>query len=159
MNKQRIIIFLCIFGFIIGGSKIFAQSQEPTVTYACEGKSGVLMGMNDGWSNRTECKGENQRVVRLGNQGPNGTGNIMFIYRPAGDSIFVLTTDGKIYSQSNNQGWIIVPSTDQYYPNSLPADVPATSVAQWMLVHLLDNDGNVWLYDRLSKTWINIGHP
>lgn len=160
MNIRRVVLpalllFLCIFA----GTKIFAQAPDTIVSYACEGKSGLLMAIDDGWSQKTECKGENQRLVRLGNQGPNGTGVIMFIYKPAGDYVFVLTRDGKIYNQLHNNGWDIVSSSDPYYPDSLPQEVPPTSVSQWMLTYLLDKDGSIWLYDRGTREWLNIGHP
>lgn len=150
---------LLLFLVIFAGAKIFAQVPDTIVSYACEGKSGLLSAFDDGWSQKTECKGEGQRLVRLGNQGPNGTGMIMFIYRPVGDYVFVLTRDGKIYSQLGNTGWNSVSSTDPYYPDSLPAEVPPTSVSQWMLTYLLDKDGNIWLYERGTQTWVNIKHP
>jgi hypothetical protein len=158
MNISWKFIVIIILGIlVIGGAKILAGEQEPVISYACEGKSGALTVVNDGWSNVSECKGKNQRLVRLGNQGPNGTGNIMFIYKPAGDSIFVLTTEGNIYQRMENDAW--GPPQYSSQPTTLPAGVPPTSVAQWMLVHLLDKDGNVWWFDGDTQTWINIGHP
>ena len=158
MVKMNKILPILIIGFVIfGATKILAQTQEPIISLACEGKSGILSGVNDGWSNKNTCTGKDQRLVRLGNLGPNGIGNILFIFRPPGDPIFVLTTDGKIYKQSQDQGWIS--AADATFPGSLPAEVPPTSVAQWMVVHLLDKDGNVWWWDRTNQTWKNIGHP
>jgi hypothetical protein len=154
----KIIIIFVLGMLIAGGSKILAQQQAPVISYACEGKSGALTVVNDGWSNKTECKGNNQRLVRLGNQGPNGTGNIMFIYRTTGENIFALTADGNIYGNIG-KGWIPPSAIAPSLPDSLPAEVPPTSVAQWMLVHLLDIDGNVWWYSGDTQTWMNIGHP
>jgi len=153
------IILVLILGILIyGGTKIFAQGQEPVVSYACEGKSGILMSVDDGWSQKTECLGDGQRLVRLGNQGPNGVGNIMFIFKPAGDLIYALTADGKIYGQMNGNGWRLANTIYTGYPGALPAEVPPTSVAQWMFDRLLDKDGNVWMYPW-NGPWRNIGHP
>lgn len=160
MHVHRFVLpALVLFLSIFAGTKIFAQAPDTIVSYACEGKSGLLSSINDGWSQKTECKGEGQRLVRLGNQGPNGTGVIMFIYRPAGDYVFVLTRDGNIYSQLQKNGWNSITPNDPNYPDSLPAEVPPTSVSQWMLTYLLDKDGNIWLYERGPRTWLNIGHP
>jgi hypothetical protein len=150
-----ILIGICI----IGGSKIFAQAQEPILSSACEGKSGLLTGIGDGWSNKSDCTGKNERIVRLGNLGPNGTGNILFIFKQPGDAIFVLTTEGKTYRQFNNNGWEPISPTDMTYPQTLPAEVPPTSVAQWMITHFLDKSGNVWWFNKQSRMWTNISHP
>jgi len=155
--QWKIILILVLGLLIAGGTKIFAQEQEPVLSLACEGKSGLLTGVDDGWSIKSECRGAGQRLVRLGNQGPNGTGNILFIYKASGDWIYALKADGKIYG-SNGGGWLPgnVPYTG--YPSALPAEVPPTSVAQWMFDRLLDKDGNVWWYPW-NGPWRNIGHP
>jgi hypothetical protein len=158
-TQWKIILILVLAILVAGGTKIFAQEQTPIVSLACEGKSGQLTGVGDGWSNKSDCKGDNQRLVRLGNEGPNGTGNILFIYKPTGDTIFALTADGKIYRQTNNGPWSQVLPNDFTYPDSLPAGLLPTEVAQWMIGSVLGKDGNVYWYDRTSHAWANVGHP
>lgn len=58
---------------MLGGiSTVFGQDLLPTVSTACEGKSGDLSAFNDGFSLLKKCPQNGRRVVLIGQQGPKG---------------------------------------------------------------------------------------
>ena len=61
--------FLLIF---LVASKIYAQQGFPTVSVACESKSGLLWAFDDGFSVFKDCPSGSRRVVLIGLTGPKG---------------------------------------------------------------------------------------
>lgn len=57
---------------IFGISRVLAQGGLPTITTACESRSGLLNAFNDGFSLLKKCPANSRRVVIIGEQGPRG---------------------------------------------------------------------------------------
>lgn len=57
---------------IFGISRVFAQGGFPTITTACETRSGFLNAFNDGFSVFSSCPEGSRRVVLIGEPGPKG---------------------------------------------------------------------------------------
>ena len=71
--KKNIILLVAISILIfLGVSKIYAQQGFPTITTACENRSGLLWAFDDGFSVFKKCPNNARRVVIIGEQGPKG---------------------------------------------------------------------------------------
>lgn len=57
---------------IFGISRVFAQGGLPTITTACETRSGLLAAFDDGFSVFSSCPEGSRRVVLIGEAGPKG---------------------------------------------------------------------------------------
>jgi len=164
-----------VIGLIIFGTgKVFGQLSLPKITTACESKTGILYGFNDGFSIMKKCSNNNRRVVLIGEQGPkgdkgdqgdqgeqgiqgvqglqgqrgvSGAGNIAFIFVDSDTHLYVLTTDKKVWGRSGD-AW-----------NDANREVPmdTSDIVQFNIYYLLDTNGDVWIYN--GTQWVNNGHP
>lgn len=64
-----LIIFILIF---LAVSRIYAQQGFPTITTACENRSGLLWAFDDGFSVFKKCPSNSRRVVIIGEKGDKG---------------------------------------------------------------------------------------
>lgn len=65
--------FLIAFALIfLGVSRIYAQQGLPTITTACENRSGLLWAFDDGFSMFKKCPSNSHRVVIIGEKGDKG---------------------------------------------------------------------------------------
>ena len=73
MNKLKLFIavFTLILGIAFGVTKVFAI-DIPTISIACEYKSGLLFSVNDGFSVFKKCPNNARRVVIIGEKGNKG---------------------------------------------------------------------------------------
>lgn len=74
-RKSRLVIILLIFlfsGFIFFIGKTYADEILPTISTACESKSGLLFAYDDGFSIFKKCNGNSRRVVLIGEKGEKG---------------------------------------------------------------------------------------
>lgn len=73
MNIKKALIPIIIFisPLVILTSKVIA-SDLPTISTACETKSGFFYSFDDGFSLLKKCEGEGRRVILVGEQGPKG---------------------------------------------------------------------------------------
>jgi len=73
MNIKKLFIPLAVVvvSFVVLTSNVIA-SNIPTISTACESKSGELTSFNDGFSFLKKCNGDNRRVILIGQQGPKG---------------------------------------------------------------------------------------
>src|SRR3989344_728636 len=183
MNINRLFIPLGIIvislAFLVSGA---IASSIPTISTACESKSGELKSFDDGFSLLKKCQGNSRRVILIGEQGSKGdkgdkgnpgdqglqgiqgpqgnpglqgspgpqgpagitgAGNIAFIDP---NSLFILTTDGKVWSWDGSNGWRA--------EGSVP--VSASQIVQWTKQYFLDSSGNFWFNG--SGAWQNLGH-
>lgn len=74
MKIIKILPFLLIILTLIffGISRIYAQEGLPTITTACESRSGLLWAFDDGFSIFKTCPKGSRRIVIIGEKGPKG---------------------------------------------------------------------------------------
>lgn len=74
MKIIKILPFLLIILVLVflGISRIYAQEGFPTITIACENRSGLLSSFDDGFSVLKDCPEGARRVVIIGLLGPKG---------------------------------------------------------------------------------------
>lgn len=74
MKITKILPFLiiAIILTLLGLSKIYAQQEFPTISTACENKSGLIQAFNDSFSVLKDCPEGSRRVVLIGARGPKG---------------------------------------------------------------------------------------
>lgn len=74
MKIIKILPFLLIASVLIflGVSRIYAQQGFPTVTTACESRSGLLWAFDDGFSIFKKCPSSSRRVIIIGEKGEKG---------------------------------------------------------------------------------------
>ncbi len=174
-----VIIGVFLLGF--AAHRITASENPALITTFCERKNGDIYAINDGYSTRTSCLGRD-RLVSLGGgwgvPGPTGpagatgaTGpkyalpehsSVGFIGYVAGDSIYVLNKNKKIYYQDNTtNGWIPMETTNRWpEPWDVPLDIE--NISDFKLSYFIDTNGDVWKFFAHSpedRGWINIGQP
>lgn len=74
MKIIKIVPFLLIAFVLIflGVTRIYAQQGFPTITIACENRSGNLSAFNDGFSVLKKCPNNARRVIIIGEKGEKG---------------------------------------------------------------------------------------
>lgn len=66
------LLFIAIVLIFLGVSRIYAQQGFPTITTACESRSGLLWAFDDGFSMFKKCPNNSRRVVIIGEKGDKG---------------------------------------------------------------------------------------
>ncbi len=134
MNIKKLFIPLAVVvvSFVVLTSNVIA-SNIPTISTACESKSGELTSFNDGFSFLKKCNGDNRRVILIGQQGPKGDKGDTGPQGPKGDKGDPAPTDtGKhILDSAQYQStniWTTTSSADVATPSQITLNCPVKCV-------------------------------
>lgn len=146
-NKLILVSFFLMIGLLAVGAKfVLAQTTLPRVTTACEGKTGLLMGIDDGFSILKKCPG-NSRKVALGSGEYNNVsieGDVLFFYQISvgdlGTIKYVLMKDGHMYQkvswENNGQYWQQI--------GEIPENLMQVGIVEWKIDYFITTNGRIY---------------
>jgi hypothetical protein len=176
-----LVLFSCL---VLLTSSVIA-SDIPTISTACESKSGELTSFHDGFSFFNTCSGPNRRVILIGEQGPKGdTGSQGPQGLPgptgipgapgnqgppgqqgpsgvtgAGDIAFIdPATSDVLKTDGTIWAWNGTPNS---WTQQGTVPIVTSQIVQWTSQYFLDYNGNWWrlISNTPSDNWQNEGHP
>ena len=72
MKFKVIFVALASLFLIVTVSTVYATNHLPTISTACEHRSGILFAIDDGFSLKKKCEGSSRRVIIVGEKGEQG---------------------------------------------------------------------------------------
>lgn len=163
MKKKSALIFGLILVTILsfGSGIVIGQTSKelPRMTTACETKSGLVHGFDDGFSILKKCPIGSRKVV-LGeennsSEGAVNVGAVRFVgFLSDSSQIALLDKNGKTYlmdrSFESDRKWSYDSSRD------LPDGVGVGNIVRWTPYVFLTSEGKIWYYEYISDShgWI-----